>query len=170
MLGFRRKSESSPSLVALVRSLISDAVRLVHVEVDLVKARFSRTAKRAGIGLGVAAGGATLAFLGAVGVFVAIGLALGLVLPAWTAALVVAGALLGGGAAAARIGVAQFRTAMESRASGPPEIETELEETRYRLEAELEALTAKLDPRRPHALGETALTNGHAQTLPRTPR
>jgi len=38
-----------------------------------------------------------------------------------------------------------------------------------RLEAELEALTEKLDPRH-HALAETARTNGHAQTLPRTPR
>ena len=170
MLSFRRKSESSPSLVQLVKGLISDAVRLVRVEVELVKARFSRTAKRAGVGLGIAAGGATLALLGIVGVLVAIGLALGLVLPAWAAALVVAGALLGGGAAAARIGVAQFRTAVESRASGPPEIETELEETRYRLEAELEALTAKLDPRPHQAVAETAHTNGHAQTLPRAPR
>ena len=144
---FRRRSNSSPSLVQLVKGLVSDTMRLARVEVDLVKGRFSRTAKRAGIGLGIAAGGTTLAFLGAVGVLVAIGLALGLVLPAWAAALVVAGALLGAGGAAAKLGVAQFRTAMESRASGPPEIETELQETRYRLEAELEALTAKLDPR-----------------------
>jgi hypothetical protein len=165
---FRRKNDSSPSLVELVKGLISDAVRLVRVEVDLVKARFSLTAKRAGLGLGIAAGGATLAFLGVVGVLVAIGLAIGLVLPAWAAALIVAGALLGGGAAAARIGIAQFHTAMEGRSSGPPEIENELEETRYRLEAELEALTAKLDPRH-HDVAGTAGTNGHAQTLPRTP-
>lgn len=169
MFQFRRKGDSSASIVQLVKGLVADAIRLVRVEFDLVKARFSRTAKRAGIGLGVAAGGATLVFLGAVGVIVAIGLALGLVLPAWAAALVVAGALLGGGGATARLGVAQFRTAMESRASGPPEIETELQETRYRLEAELEALTAKLDPRQ-HVLAESAQTNGHAQTLPRTPR
>ena len=64
--------------------------------------------------------------------------------------------------------MARFRTAMESRASGPPEIETELQETRYRLEAELEALIAKLDPRH-HALTESARTNGHAQTPPRMP-
>ena len=38
-----------------------------------------------------------------------------------------------------------------------------------RLQAELEALTEKLDPRH-HVLAETARTNGHAQTLPRTPR
>jgi putative superfamily III holin-X len=169
VLGFRRKGDGSPSIVQLVRGLIAEAIRLVRVEVDLVKARFSRTARRAGIGLGVAAAGATLAFLGAVGVIVATGLALGLVLPAWAAALVVAGALLGAGGATARLGVAQFRTAMESRASGPPEIETELPETRYRLEAELEALTAKLDPRH-HALAESARTNGHAQTLTRMPR
>jgi putative superfamily III holin-X/uncharacterized protein DUF3618 len=169
MFPFRRKTDSSPSLVGLAKGIASDAVRLARVEVDLVKSRFSRTAKRAGGGLGIAAGGATLAFLGAVGVIVSIGLALGLVLPAWAAALVLAGALLGAGGAAARIGVAQFRTAMEAPTSGPVEIETELQETRYRLEAELEALTAKLDPRH-HAVAETAGTNGPAQTLPRTPR
>jgi hypothetical protein len=169
VLGFRRKGDTAPSLVQLVRSLVSDSLRLVRVEIDAVKARCSQTAKRAGIGLGVAAGGATLAFLGAVGVIVAAGLALGLVLPAWAAALVVAGALIGAGGATAKLGVSQFRTAMESRSSGPVGIETELQETRYRLEAELEALTARLDPRQ-RAVAETARTNGHAQTLPRTPR
>lgn len=165
MLGFRRRTGSSPSIVELVRGIVSDAIRLVRVETDLVKARFSRTARRAGIGLGIAAVGATLAALGGVGVLVAIGLALGLVLPAWAAALVVAGVLIGSGAAAAKLGTAEFRAAMEGRSSGPVEIETELQETRYRIEAELEALTAKLDPR--HAIGAAA--NGHAQTLPRTP-
>lgn len=169
MLGLRRKGDSSPSIVQLVKGLVTDAIRLVRVEVDLVKARFSRTARRAGIGLGVAAGGATLAFLGAVGLLVAAGLGLGLVLPAWAAALVVAGALIGAGGALARLGISEFRTAMESRSSGPVQIETELQETRYRLEAELEALSARLDPRH-RAVVETAQTNGHAQTLPRTPR
>jgi hypothetical protein len=101
-------------------------------------------------------------------VLVAIGLALGLVLPAWAAALIVAGALIGAGAATSKLGLAELHKAMESRASGPVEIEAELQETRYRLESELEALSSRLDPRH-RAVAQSAGTNGHAQTPPRTP-
>jgi len=104
-----------------------------------------------------------MAFLGIVGVLVAIGLALGIVLPAWAAALVVAGALIGAGAATAALGRNELQSAMEARSSGPAAIDTELQETRYRLEAELEALSAKIDPR--HRPG----TNGRTQTLQRMP-
>ena len=138
MFPFRRKSDPSASIVQLARNLVSDALRLARVEADLVKARFSKTLRRAGIGAGLVAGGAVMAFLGAVGVLVAIGLALGIVLPAWAAALVVAGALIGAGAATAVLGQNELQTALEMRSSGPIEIETELQDTRYRLEAELE--------------------------------
>jgi hypothetical protein len=158
VFSFRRKREPSPSLVHLAKNLVSDAVRLARVEVDLVKARFSKALKRAGIGAGLVAGGAVMAFLGIVGVLVAIGLALGLVLPAWAAALVVAGTLIGAGAATAVLGRNELQAAVEARSSGPVEIETEFQETRYRLEAELEALSAKVDPRHRANGG-----NGHVQ-------
>jgi len=162
MLGFRRKHDQSPSIIQVAKSLVSDALRLVRVELDLVKARFSQMLRRTGIAVGILLAAAFVATLGLVGLLVTIGIALAIVLPAWAAALIVAGALVLGGAATGALGVRQLRAAMESRTHGPPEIETELQETRYRLEAELEALTSKLDPRH-HA------TNGHVQTL-RTPR
>jgi hypothetical protein len=58
MLGFRRRHDTSPSIFDLAKKLVSDASRLVRVEVDLVKARFSRTAKHVGVALGITAGGA----------------------------------------------------------------------------------------------------------------
>jgi hypothetical protein len=71
------------------------------------------------------------------------------------------------GSAAAALGLAQLRAAMAARSSGPVDIETERQETRYRLEAELEALSAKLDPRhRAHTVEEPE-PNGRAQTLQR---
>ncbi len=167
MFPFRRRHDGSPSVVQLVKSLVSDALRLVRVEVDLVKARFSRALKRAGIAVGILLASAMLVFLGGVGLLVVVGLALAIVLPGWAAALIVAGVLLLGGAATAGLGVAQLRAAMEAKSSGPVEIEIERQETRYRLEAELESLTSRLDPRH-HA--HTASTNGHARTPQRTPR
>lgn len=172
MLGFRRRNDSSPSLVQLVKELVSDALRLVRVEIDLVKARFSRTLKQAGIAAGVLLAAALVAGLGAVGLLVAAGIALAIALPGWAAALIVAGALVVGGATAGVLGVRLLRAAMQARTHGPPDIETELQETRYRLEAELEAITSKLDPRhRSHTVAQPAGTNGSAadQTL-RTPR
>jgi Putative Actinobacterial Holin-X, holin superfamily III len=168
---FRRKHDNSASLVQLGKSLVSDALRLVRVEIDLLKARFSRTVKQAGIAVGILFAAAFVVGLGAVGLLVAAGLGLAVVLPAWAAALIVAGALLVAGSAAGAFGVKQLRGAMQARTHGPPDIETELQETRYRLEAELEALTTKLYPRhRSHSV-ETAPagSNGHAQPL-RTPR
>ena len=172
MLGFRRRHDSSPSLVQLVKSLVSDALRLVRVEVDLVKARFSRMLKRTGIAVGILVAAATLAFLGAVGLLVVAGLALAIVLPAWASALVVAGVLLLVGGATGALGVSRLRAAMEAKSSGPVEIETELQETRYRLEAEFEALTSKLDPRhKTGAAHEQATTaNGRTRTPYRTAR
>jgi len=162
MLGFSRKHDHSPSIVQTTKSLVSDAIRLVRVELDLVRARFSQTLKRTGIAVGILLAAVFVAVLGLVGLLVTVGIALAIVLPAWAAALIVAGTLVLGGAATGALGVRQLRAAIASRTHGPPEIETELQETRYRLEAELEALASKFDPRH-------RTTNGHVQTL-RTPQ
>ena len=159
MLGFRRKHDQTPTIVQVAKSLVSDALRLARVELDLVKARFSLMLKRTGIAVGILLAAAFAATLGLVGLLVTVGIAL--VLPAWAAALIVAGALVLGGAATGALGVRQLRAARQARTHGPPEIETELQETRYRLEAELDALTSRLDPRH-------RTPNGHVQTL-RTP-
>lgn len=168
---FKRRHDNSPSLVQLVKDVVADALRLVRVEIDLVKARFSRMLKQAGIAAGILLAAAMVAGLGGIGLLVAVGIALAIVLPAWAAALIVAGALLLGGAATGMVGVRLLRAAMQARVHGPVDIETELQETRYRLEAELEAITSKLDPRHhSHGAEPPSGTNGHvAQTL-RFPR
>jgi uncharacterized membrane protein YqjE len=167
MLGFRRRHDGSPSILQLAKSLVSDALRLARVEVELAKARFATMLKRTGVAVGILLAAAFIATLGLVGLLVTVGIALAIVLPAWAAALIVAGALVLGGAAAAAIGIRELRSAMQARTHGPPDIETELQETRYRLEAELDALSAKLDPR--HASTSHASTNGHHPQTLRTP-
>ena len=171
MFPFRRKDDDSPSLVQLVKGLVSDVLRLARVELDLVRARFSRTLKRAVIAVGLLAAAATLALLGGIGLLAVVGLALAIVLPAWASALIVAGALLLAGAAIGTLGLVQLRGAMDAKSSGPVEIETERQETRYRLEAELEALTSRLDPRRRSGARETiVVSNGRVPSPQRTPK
>jgi hypothetical protein len=168
---FRRKNDDSPSLVQLVKEIVSDALRLVRVEIDLVKARFSRMLKQAGIAAGILLAAALVAGLGAIGLLVAAGIGLAIVLPAWGAALIVAGALLLGGATTGVVGLRLMRAAMQARTHGPVDIETELQETRYRLEAELEAITAKLDPRHhSHEAEPPSGTNGHVTQTLRFPK
>ena len=167
---FKRRHDNSPSLVQLAKELVSDALRLVRVELDLFKARFSRMLKQAGIAVGILLAAALVVGLGAIGLLVTTGIALAIVLPAWAAALIVACALLVVGSTTGVLGVRLLRAAMQARTHGPADIETELQETRYRLEAELEAITTKLDPRhRSHTVEAPTGVNGHAQTL-RTPR
>jgi hypothetical protein len=144
----RNGGRSSPSLTELVRSLVSDGLRLVGVEIELVKARFAQALRQAGIGIAILLAAAILVLFGAAGLLVTAGVALAIVLPAWAAGLIVAAALLLTGTGACLLGLSQLRAAASARTSGPLEIETELKETRYRLEAELEALSSRLDPRR----------------------
>jgi hypothetical protein len=154
---FRR--HGGPPLLQLVRDLTSDLQQLVHTEVDLVKARFSAALKHLGIGAGLFAGAALMAVFATAGVFTAIGLAVALELPGWAAALIVVALLLGLGALLAALGRAQLRAAAAARTTGPAAIEADLAATRYQLEAELEALSARLDPRPRSATGST---NGSA--------
>jgi len=143
----RNGRRSSPSLVQLVKRLVSDGLRLVRVEIELVKARFAQALRKAGIGVALLFAAVILVLFGAAGLLVTAGIGLAIVLPAWAAGLIVAAALLLAGAGAGLLGLSHLRTAASARASGPLELETELKETRYRLEADLEALSFKLDPR-----------------------
>jgi hypothetical protein len=154
---FRRNG--GPPLLQLVRDLAGDAQRLVRTEVDLAKARFSTALKHAGVGAGLFAGAALMGVFATAGVFTAIGLAVALELPGWAAALVVVGLLLGLAALLAAIGRSQLRAAAAARTTGPVAIETELADTRYRIEAELEALSARLDPRHRSTNGSASRTD-----------
>jgi hypothetical protein len=156
----RNGARSSPSLVELVRSLFSDGLRLVRVEIELVKARFAQALRKAGIGIAALLAATILGLFGAAGLLVTAGLALAIVLPAWAAGLIVATALLLISAGAGRFGLSRLRAAASARTPGPPELETELQETRFRLEAELEAVASRLDPRRRSHTAEVD-ANGH---------
>jgi|SRR5438128_5194035 len=172
MFRLKRRNTQSPSVLQLVRSVIADGIRLVRSEIELVKARFTQSLKRAGIGIATLLVAAALALFGAAGLLAGAGLALAIVLPGWAAALIVAVALLLAGGGAARLGIAQLQAAARARSSGPVEVETELREMRYRLEADLEALSSRLDPRHHAHDGHEHIgtTNGRARTLHRSPR
>src|SRR5207253_9255295 len=106
-----RRNRSSPPLFRLLQSLVSDALHLAAVELDLVRARFSRTIKQTAVAAAILLGAATVGLLGAIGFGVAAGLALAIVVPGWAAALVVAGMLTGLAGAATAAGLLVFRTA-----------------------------------------------------------
>jgi Putative Actinobacterial Holin-X, holin superfamily III len=165
----RNGGRSSPSLVQLVKSLVHDGLRLVRVEIDLVKARFAQALRKAGIGVALVLAALILALFGVAGLLVTAGIALAIVLPAWGAGLIVAAALLLACAGAGALGISQLRAAADARRLGPFELETELQEARHRLEADLEALSSRFDPRHPAQTKEpdTVSANGQTQLAPR---
>lgn len=74
----------------LLRQLAQDTASLVRQEMDLAKAEFAQTGKKAGLGAGLV-GAAGLTALLALGAFTAaVVLLLNLVMPAWLGALLVA--------------------------------------------------------------------------------
>lgn len=81
------------SIAELVQRATEQVSRLVRDELALARAELTQKGKHAGIGVGLFGGGGALAFYG-LGALVATAiLALDLVLPAWAAALIIAGAL-----------------------------------------------------------------------------
>lgn len=85
---------SDEPLGAVVHRLTEQVPELVRSEVRLAQAELTQKGKRAGIGLGAFGAAGLLAFLGLATLVATAVLALDLALPAWAAALVVAGALL----------------------------------------------------------------------------
>jgi uncharacterized membrane protein YhiD involved in acid resistance len=155
---------SSPSLVELFRSLVADGLRLVRVEIELVKARLAKALRKAGLGVALLLAAAILVLFGAAGLFATAGIGLALALPARATGLIVTAALLLAGAGAGLFGLSQLRAAASAHKSGPLEHETEPQEARYRLEADLEVLSSKLDPRHRAQTKErdTVSANGQA--------
>jgi putative superfamily III holin-X len=157
---FRRNG--GPPLLQLVKDATGDAQRLVRTEIVLARARFSSALKHVEIGAGMFAGAALLGTFAAAGTFTAIGLAISLELPGWASALIVVALLLGLAALLAALGRAQLRAAAAARTTGPVAIETELADTRYRLEAELEEISARLDPRHRSTNGSSGRSSIHS--------
>jgi Flp pilus assembly protein TadB len=112
------------SIAELTRQLSSEVSLLVRQELELARAELAQKGRHAGLGAGMLGGGAMLAL----GAFAAITacfiLALALVLPAWAAAAIVAGAY---GAVAALLAL---RGRREIQAAGKPLPEQTMESVR----------------------------------------
>lgn len=99
----QHRSDTAPT-GALVADLSREVSELVRAELRLARAEMTEKGKRSGLGLGLfGTAGALAWYAGGVLVAAAV-LALDLVLPAWAACLVVAGALLAVGGVIGAVG------------------------------------------------------------------
>jgi Flp pilus assembly protein TadB len=105
--------QAEKSTSELVRDLTDQVSHLARTEVTLAVRELKGKAKHAGVGAAVAGAGGVLAFYGGAVLVVACVLLLALVLPAWAAALIVAGVLF------AVAGVAMLVARKELRRSAP---------------------------------------------------
>ncbi|MEV4628588.1 phage holin family protein [Micromonospora sp. NPDC049523] len=100
------------SVAELVQHGTEQVSKLVRDELALARAELAQKGKHAGIGVGLFGGGGALALYG-LGALVATAiLALDLVLPAWAAALIIAGLLFIGAGLLALIGKSQVTRAV----------------------------------------------------------
>ncbi len=88
---------------------------LIRSEVRLAQVELTEKGKRAGIGVGMFSAAGLLAFFGLATLITTAILALALVLPAWAAALILAGALFVAAAIAAVIGRNRVKTATPAK-------------------------------------------------------
>ncbi|NED98754.1 phage holin family protein [Phytoactinopolyspora halotolerans] len=105
-----------PSTRELIAQFSEQTSRLVRDEMRLAVAEVKEKGKHAGVGVGMFSGAGLLSFFGAAALIAAAILALELVLPAWAAALIVAGALFVLAALAALMGRREV-----GKAKPPPE-------------------------------------------------
>lgn len=89
---------------ALVHRLSEQIPELVRSELRLAQAELTEKGKKAGLGAGLFSAAGLLAFFGVATLIATAVIALALVLPAWAAGLIVAGALLVAAAGAALAG------------------------------------------------------------------
>jgi len=125
--------------VELVRVASDQISRLVRSEIQLAKAELADKGKRAGIGVGLLGTAGVLVFFGAGALIATFALLLDLVLPAWAAALIVAGTLFVLAAGLALAGRASLQRAL------PPVPEATVASVR----ADLDAAKHAVADRRP---------------------
>lgn len=90
----RRTTKDLRPLPVLVRDLVAQLRRLIASELALFKAEMIAKAKSAGIGIGLLVTALTLLFFAFATLVTCAVLAFALIVPAWAAALIVAGILL----------------------------------------------------------------------------
>lgn len=86
--------QSDEPIGALVHRLTEQIPQLIRSELRLAQAEMTQKGKKAGVGIGMFSAAGLLAFFGLATLITTAILALDLVLPAWAAALIVAGVLL----------------------------------------------------------------------------
>ncbi|WP_329109210.1 phage holin family protein [Micromonospora sp. NBC_01699] len=100
------------SVAELVQHGTEQVSKLIRDELALARAELTQKGKHAGIGVGLFGGGGALAFYGLGALVATVILALDLVLPAWAAALIIAGVLFVGAGLLAFIGKSQVSRAV----------------------------------------------------------
>lgn len=90
----RRTTKGLRPLSVLVRDLVAEVRRLIAAELALFKAEMTAKAKEAGLGVGLLVGALVFAFFALCALVTTAVLAFALIVPAWAAALIVAGILL----------------------------------------------------------------------------
>jgi uncharacterized membrane protein YqjE len=113
----------------LVRSLSEQVSTLVRDELALARIEMVEKGKRAGFGAGMLGTGGVLALYGVGALLVTVGAALALVMPAWTAALIVTVVLFAAAGVAALVGKKQVSAAL------PPEPVAAMESGRRDVQA-----------------------------------
>jgi membrane protein len=108
----RQPSDADRSIARLVSDLSEQTTRLAKVEAQLAARETAAKAKRAGLGVGAFAVAGFVAGLGSAVLIACLILALDLVMPAWTAALLVGVALSLTAGLVALIAKSQLRKAM----------------------------------------------------------
>lgn len=86
--------EPRPSMIDLVAQTVTQARDLVYAEIELVKLKAKKAAKKIGVGAALVAVGAFFAIYLLFWIFHSIELLLALVVPAWAAALITTGIIL----------------------------------------------------------------------------
>jgi uncharacterized membrane protein YqjE len=104
-------SRGDHSTGELVQQLSEQVSRLVREELRLAQLELAHKGRRAGIGAGLFGGGGLLAVYGVAAVIAGLALLLALVVPAWAAALIVGGVLLGAAGVLVLLGKGQVRGA-----------------------------------------------------------
>jgi membrane protein len=110
-----RGPESEETIGALVHQLTEQVPQLVRSEVKLAQAELAEKGKRAGLGVGMFSAAGLLAFFALATLIATAVLALDLVLPAWAAALIVAGVLLVAAGVAGLLGRSKVRSATPAK-------------------------------------------------------
>ena len=105
------RSPADRSTAELVQQMSEQVSRLVREELRLAQLELAHKGRRVGIGAGLFGGGGLLAVYGLAAVIAGLALLLALVVPAWAAALIVGGVLLGVAGVLALLGKNQVQGA-----------------------------------------------------------